>query len=186
MAPTHVLAGLVLAAAVATVDPSLGTAGALGGVAGSAFPDLDLLVGTHRRTFHAPVLGFVAAVPAAAVALAWPTPLSVALAVGIAAAAVHSASDVFGAGPELRPWERTNTNAVYCHATGRWLRARYLVPYDGAPRDALLAGVLAVPVVLTFDGPVRWLAVGLVAGGGVYALLRKRVPEYDQLLGGWL
>jgi len=31
---------------------------------------------------------------------------------------------------------------------------------------------------VTFAGPVRWLAVGLVLGGVLYALVRKRVPEY--------
>jgi len=53
-----------------------------------------------------------------------------------------------------------------------------VVAYDGAPRDVLFAAVLAVPVVLTFAGAVRWLAVGLVAAGGLYALVRRQVPEY--------
>jgi membrane-bound metal-dependent hydrolase YbcI (DUF457 family) len=178
MAPTHVLVGLVFAAAVARVDPALGIAAAVGGIVGGFAPDLDMVAGQHRRTLHAPVLGFVPALAAGAVALARPTPLWVALAVGFLAAAVHSASDVLGGGRELRPWERTNPHGVYCHAMGRWLRARYVVPYDGSPRDALLAALLAVPVVVTFAGPVRYVAVGLVFGGVLYALVRKRVPEY--------
>jgi len=178
MAPTHVLAGLVIASAVARVDPALGVAAAVGGAVGGVAPDLDMFVGQHRRTLHAPVLGFLPAVLAGAVALARPRPLAVAAAVGFLAAAVHAASDVLGGGRELRPWERTNRDGVYCHAAGRWFRARYVVPYDGAPRDVLLAAALAVPVVLTFAGAVRWLAVALVAAGGLYALVRRRIPEY--------
>lgn len=178
MAPTHVLVGLVFAAAVARVDPALGMAAAAGGAVGGLAPDTDMFVGQHRRTLHAPVWGFVPAVAAVAVALARPTSPSVAVAVGLVAAAVHSASDVLGGGRELRPWERTNRDGVYCHAAGRWLRARYVVPYDGSTQDALLAAMLAVPVVVTFAGPVRWLAVGLVLVGGLYALVRRHVPDY--------
>ncbi len=178
MAPTHVLVGLVLAAAVARVDPALATAAAVGGVAGGVAPDLDMFVGQHRRTLHAPVLGFVPALATGAVALARPTPPWVALAVGFLAAAVHPASDVLGGGRELRPWERTNRDGVYCHAAGRWLRARYVVPYDGSLRDALLAALLSVPVVVTFTGPVRYVAVALVLAGGLYALVRRRIPDY--------
>lgn len=178
MAPTHVMTGLALAAGVATVDPTLGGAAALGGAVGGFLPDLDMFAGQHRRTLHAPVLAFVPAAFAGLGALLAPTPLTVGVAVAFLAAGVHSASDALGGGRELRPWERTNRDAVYCHATGRWFRARYVVPYDGAVRDVLLAAVLAVPVVLTFTGVVRWLAVALVVLGGAYALVRKRIPKY--------
>jgi hypothetical protein len=180
MAPTHVLVGLALATAVARVSPELGTAAALGGVVGGLAPDVDMFVGQHRRTLHAPVLGFVpaAVLGGVTVALPRPAPVAVAVSVGLLAAAVHATSDALGGGRELRPWEQTNRNGVYCHAAGRWLQARYVVPYDGAPRDALLAAVLAVPVVCTFDGAVQWLTVGLVAVGVLYALVRKRVPKY--------
>jgi hypothetical protein len=49
---------------------------------------------------------------------------------------------------------------------------------DGSPQDALLAGVLAVPVVLTFVGTVRWIALALVTVGVLYALVRRRIPDY--------
>ncbi len=178
MAPTHVLAGLVIAAAVTTVDPTLGTAAAVGGVLGGLAPDFDVFLGQHRQTLHAPVFGFVPAVLAGLVALARPRPLVVAVAVGALAAAVHAGSDVLGGGRELRPWERQNRNGVYCHAAGRWLPAQYVVPYDGSPHDFLLAAVLAVPVVVTYSGTVRWLTVALVAVGALYALVRRRVPDY--------
>jgi hypothetical protein len=178
MSPTHVATGLAFAAGVAAVDPTLGTAAAVGGVVGGIAPDLDLLAGVHRKTLHFPVLGWLPVLVAVPAALFAPRPGLVALAVGTITAAVHAASDVLGAGEELRPWERTNPNAVYCHACGRWLRARYVVRYDGAPEDLLLTAVLAAPALVVFAGPVRWVAVGTVAVGAVYALVRKRVVRY--------
>ena len=112
--------------------------------------------------------------PAAAV----PSPVTVGVAAALAAAALHAASDRLGAGEELRPWERTNTDAVYDHVRGRWLTARYVVPYDGSPRDLLATVALAVPVVLAYDGPVRWLVAGLVAIAAAYTLLRRRLVPY--------
>jgi hypothetical protein len=94
------------------------------------------------------------------------------------AAVVHAASDVLAAGEERRPWERTTTDAVYCHLQGRWWQARYVIPYDGSPRDFLVTVLLAVPVVGIYDGPVRWATATLVAGAGVYTILRKRLPKY--------
>lgn len=178
MSPTHVAAGLALATPVAVVSPELGTAAAVGGVVGGVVPDLDLFAGHHRKTLHFPVYAWLPAVAAAALAALRPSPATVGLAVAAVAAAVHSASDVLGAGEELRPWERTNPNAVYCHACGRWLRARYLIRYDGAPEDLLATAVLAAPALVVFDGPVRLLAAGTVAVGAVYAAFRKRLPRY--------
>ena len=163
MSPTHVGAGLVLASAVATQEPAAGSAAVVGAVVGGALPDVDLFVGEHRKTLHYPVLAWPPALLLVAVALLAPSALAWGLAVGAAAFALHAASDVLGAGEELRPWERTNPYAVYCHACGRWLRGRYVVRYDGAPEDVLVTAVLVVPAVRVYTGPPRWLAVGLVA-----------------------
>lgn len=178
MSPTHVATGLAVAAVVATVAPSLGTAAAVGGIVGAVVPDLDLFVGEHRRTLHFPTLGWLPVAATAPVALLSPAPSTVALACACFTVAIHAASDALGAGEELRPWERTNPNAVYCHARGRWLRARYVIRYDGAPEDLLLAAVLAAPALVVFEGPVRWAAAGMVAVGAVYAAVRKRVVRY--------
>lgn len=175
MGVTHALVGLVLAVPVALLAPAFATPAAVGALVGGFLPDVDLFVGVHRRTLHFPVAGPVAGVLAGLVAVAVPSAASVAVAFVLLSAGVHAATDALGAGEELRPWERTNPNAVYDHVRGRWLRARYLVPYDGSPRDLLLTVVCAVPVVLVFDGPVRWVVVGLVALAAVYTLLRERL-----------
>jgi len=183
MSPTHVAAGLAVASVVAVYEPSFGLAAAVGGVVGGALPDVDLFVGDHRKTLHYPVLAWLPTAAAAAWAIAAPSSLSVGVAVGCLAFAVHSASDVLGAGEELRPWDRTNPYAVYCHACGRWLRARYVFRYDGAPEDVLATALLAAPTLLVFDGAVREVVGGIVVVGAVYAAVRKRVvPYFESML----
>jgi len=183
MVITHVAVALLLAVPVAVVAPEFATAAAVGAVVGGIAPDLDMFVGSHRRTLHFPVAGSILAVPAVALALVAPAPATVAVAVGASAAAVHSASDVLGAGEELRPWERTNPNAVYDHVSGRWWRARYVVPYDGSRRDLLVAVLAAAPALVVYDGTVRWLLVGLLCVGGAYTLFRRRlVPLFERLV----
>lgn len=182
MSPTHVAAGLVLASAVAIHEPAFGVAAAVGGVVGGALPDVDLFVGEHRKSLHYPVYAWPPAAAAVAVALLAPSPMAWAVVVGVAAFALHSASDVLGAGEELRPWERTNPYAVYCHACGRWLRARYVFRYDGAPEDLVATAGLAVPAILVFEGSIQWIAGGVVVVGAVYALVRKRVVPYFEAM----
>lgn len=182
MSPTHVAAGLALASVVAVVEPAFGVAAAAGGAVGGALPDVDLFVGEHRKTLHFPVLAWPPATLATGVALLASSPLGWGIAVGALAFALHSASDVLGAGEELRPWQRRNPHAVYCHACGRWLRARYVFRYDGAPEDLVATVVLVVPALLVFDGPVRWFAAGLVLVGALYASVRKRVVPYFEAM----
>jgi hypothetical protein len=184
MGITHALVGLLLATPVAVLAPAYATPAAVGALVGGFLPDADLFVGVHRRTLHFPVAGPVSGALAGLVAVVEPSDATVGLAFALLTAGVHAASDALGAGEELRPWERTNPNAVYDHVRGRWLRARYLVPYDGSPRDLLATVVCAVPVAAVYEGPVRWLVGGLVALAAVYTLLRKRlVVHFERLVG---
>jgi hypothetical protein len=178
MATTHALAGLLLGSLVATVAPGVAEPAIVAGLVGGAIPDLDLYVG-HRKTLHFPVAGSFLAGVATVLAVLVPGPLTVAVAVFLAAAALHSVSDAAGGGLELRPWRATSERAVYDHVRGRWLRPRRWVRYDGAPEDAALAGLLAAPsLLLTSPDAVPMLHTGVVAVVGVsaaYALLRRRV-----------
>lgn len=183
MAVTHVFVGLLLAATVAIVAPEYATAAGIGAVVGGVFPDLDLFVGIHRRTLHYPVVGPVVGAVAGVVALLVPSPVTVGVALALLSAGVHAASDILGAGEELRPWERTNPYAVYDHVHGRWLRARYLVPYDGSPRDLLVSLLCAVPALLVYRGSFRWLLAVLLVVAAVYTVVRRRlVPKFEALL----
>jgi hypothetical protein len=181
MSPTHTATGVVLAAPLVVVAPEFAVVGALAGIVGGVFPDLDLFVGEHRRTLHFPVYYWLVALPATVVAAVRPSTVTVALALFALSAAVHSVVDWFGAGPEPRPWADPSEQAVYLHPRGRWLAPKRWVRYDGAPEDLLLTGVLSVPGLFLFDDTVRTLTVAGLVVGVAYTVVRKRVPDYIDL-----
>jgi hypothetical protein len=172
MATTHALAGLVLAALVATATGDLGMLPVAAAALGGLFPDFDLYAG-HRKTLHFPVYFSLMAGVAALVAAASWTPVTAAVALFFGAAALHSVSDMFGGGLELKPWLGTSDRAVYDHFRGKWIAPRRWIRYDGAPEDLAVAMALAVPGVLVFDGVVELGIVAAIAVSGVYVLLRK-------------
>jgi hypothetical protein len=182
MATTHAAVGLLLAVPLAVVAPDLAVAGALAAIAGGIFPDLDLFAGVHRKTLHFPDYYWIGALPALLAAALAPTAATVAVAYFLLSAAVHSVSDMFGAGTEPRPWERTSAEAVYLHSRSRWLRPRYWVRYDGAPEDYLLTVLLLSPGLAVFDSTVRRVVLTLMAAGGAYTLVRKRLPDLEERL----
>lgn len=177
MATTHAFVGLAMAVPVAMLAPEVAVPAAVGGLAGGAFPDLDM-VAEHRKTLHFPVLYWVPAVPAALVAAVWPTPATVGVALFLLAAAVHSGSDVFGGGLELRPWRGTSNRGVYVRATNTWLPPLRLVRYDGSPEDLALAVAFAIPGLAAFDGTVRLVGFLALVVSAVYTLLRKRIVDW--------
>ncbi|GAA0298585.1 metal-dependent hydrolase [Halarchaeum salinum] len=172
MATTHALAGLLVGvgASALTGDaaPLVLAAGAFGGL----FPDFDLYAG-HRKTLHFPVYGSFAAVVGVSVYAVLGTTVALAVAVFLLAAALHAASDALGGGLELRPWEGTSERAVYDHFRRTWWRPRRLIRYDGAPEDALVGLVLAVPGYLATSGTLQSLVVVGVAVSVGYAVVRK-------------
>lgn len=187
MATTHALVGAALGASTLAFAPELAPAAMLAGAVGGALPDLDVYA-AHRRTFHFPVLLTPVALLAVAVAAAAPGPLTVLVAVGLAAAAVHSAMDLFGGGLELEPWKATSDRAVYNHALGRWHAPRRWVDYDGSPRDLTLATAVGLPTLLVASGLPR-VQAGLAALLGVsagYTLVRRRLPAIAAAIVGHL
>jgi len=176
MATTHALAGVVLAVLVGTLFPgsAAGTsllpvaAAALGGL----FPDFDLYAG-HRKTLHFPVYFSTAAVVAAIIAVATPSTITVAAALFLAAAALHSVMDALGGGLELKPWLGTSERAVYSHYHRRWIAPRRWVRYDGAPEDLAVAVAFALPATYALDGLAETGVLVAVAVSAVYVLLRK-------------
>ncbi|MFP4530518.1 MAG: metal-dependent hydrolase [Halodesulfurarchaeum sp.] len=172
MATTHALVGIAIAAGASLVVPEITVLGVFAAAAGGIFPDLDLYAG-HRETLHFPVYFALLAVPAVTVAAILAAPLVWAFSLFLVAAAAHSIMDAAGGGLELRPWKGTSDRAVYSHYHGRWLRPRRYVPYDGAPEDLALGGMVAIPGLLAFDGTLAtgiWFLLGLSA---VYTLVRK-------------
>lgn len=172
MATTHALAGMALASVTVAVAPEFAPLAVSVAAVGGAFPDLDL-AGRHRRTLHFPVYYSVAALGLVAIAALRPTPVTVALAAFFAAAGLHSVTDAFGGGLELRPWEGTSERAVYDHHRGLWVRPRRWVRYDGSPEDVALAAVLAVPTFALAGPAVRRIVLALLAVSVAYGAVRK-------------
>lgn len=183
MATTHVLAGLAIAAVASIFAPEAALHAALAGAVGGLVPDLDLYAG-HRRTLHFPVYGPIVAGLAILLAALSPTTLTIAGAVFLSAFALHSLSDLYGGGLELRPWEGTSDRAVFSHYHGHWWAPRRFVRYDGAPEDLAVAGVLAVPGVLVFDGQITLLIGLALAVSAGYVLVRKPIVRVAEWLVG--
>jgi hypothetical protein len=172
MATTHALAGVALALGVSVVVPEAGGIPVAAAALGGLFPDFDL-TGDHRRTLHFPVYYSLAALIAAVLAVALPTIATLAAALFLAAAALHSVMDAAGGGLEPRPWLARSDRGVYDHARGRWIAPRRWIRYDGAPEDLLLCVALAVPALVALDGVGRLAVVGALVVSTVYTLLRK-------------
>ena len=176
MLPTHVLAGMLLAAPLVRVAPELAPVGFAAGFLGGLVPDLDMYVG-HRKTLHYPVYYAALAAPAVLAALVAPSQLTVGVAFLLLGAALHSVADMYGGGLELRPWEGNSDRAVYDHYREDWVAPRRGVRYDGAVEDLALSAGLGVPLLLLVDPPLRQIVIGTLAVAVVYTVLRRRLAE---------
>ena len=176
MLPTHVLAGMLLAAPLTRVAPELAPVGFAAGFLGGLFPDLDMYTG-HRRALHYPVYYTVLSVPALLAAVIAPSALTVAVALFLLGAALHSVADVFGGGLELRPWEGNSDRAVYDHRRGTWIAPKRGVRYDGAVEDLALSVALSIPLLVLVDPPLRAVVIGTLVVAVVYTVLRRRLAE---------
>lgn len=181
MLPTHVLVGIALALPVAVAFPEFTGIALCSGVLGGVLPDLDLYAG-HRKTLHFPVYYSVFGLLAILIALFVQTPLPIAAAIGLSAAAAHSLMDIFGGGLELRPWEATSDRAVYDHHHGYWIVPRRWVRYDGAPEDLLLTLSIAGPLLFVLDDIFRGIVVTAVVIAVVYAAFRRQLPAIAERL----
>lgn len=177
MAPTHAIIGLLIAAPVAFVVPEHAPSVTLAAVIGSLAPDLDMVVGAHRRTFHFPVLAWVPALVAVALVVSAPTPWLVASAAFLVAVAVHPLCDLLGGSSEPHPWLAETNRGVYSHLQRRWIAPRRLVRYDGSPGDLAVAATASLPPLVVFGPAVEpWVVTALVVATG-YAAVRKRIPQ---------
>ncbi|WP_280586981.1 metal-dependent hydrolase [Halorubrum sp. Boch-26] len=181
MLPTHVLAGMLLAAPLVRVAPEFAPVGFVAGFFGGLFPDLDMYVG-HRKTLHYPVYYSALAGVALVAALMAPSAVTVAAALFFLGAALHSVSDMYGGGLELRPWEGNSDRAVYDHYRERWVAPQPGVRYDGAAEDLALSVGLALPLLVLVDGSLRLVVAGTLLVAAVYTLLRRHLAELAALV----
>lgn len=183
MLPTHVVFGLLLVTPVVFFFDL--PAGVLyGTVIGSILPDLDLLVGVHRRTLHFPIYSLGIAVVAVILTILYPITELFVLCGVILGFTFHSGSDVFGSGLEVHPWERTSDKAVYNHYTSSWEKPLHYLSYDGSPTD-LLALVVGSSILwitwveLDYTPYIRELLVVSVGIGILYTISRRLLPRLD-------
>jgi hypothetical protein len=177
MAPTHVAVSLALAAVVAVVAPAAAPLVAVAALVGGVFPDVDMVVGVHRKTLHQ-VEMFVGGTVLFGIAAVLTGDLMATLAAtGFAAASLHCGADYLGGSSEPHPWEAATDHGVYVRSAGGWVEPRRLASYDGSPGDLALAVVFTVPGLLAFDGDIRLLLVGSLVVAVGYTLLRKRIPQ---------
>ncbi|ELZ82744.1 hypothetical protein C453_16703 [Haloferax elongans ATCC BAA-1513] len=177
MAPTHAAMSIAFAVVVAAVVPAAMPLVVAAALVGGLAPDLDMVVGVHRKTLHQLEAFVGGAVVAGVVAVATGDVTPVLAATGFAAAALHCLADLAGGSSEPNPWEAATDRGVYVRSAGGWVAPRRWAAYDGSPGDLALAAVLSIPGFLAFGGDVHLVLVGslLVAVG--YATVRKRVPQ---------
>lgn len=188
MLPTHILAGGLIGVLIGFLYPGQMDLFITTGMIGGAMPDVDLVF-EHRKTLHFPINYTVAAALLLTVAAITAPPHISLIATLLLTAGIHSITDVFGGGKELRPWQRTDDRAVYNHRNRQWITARRYI-YDGSWQDALFMTCISLPVYLHADGLLRTVTVTLVMAGLLYALLRRRVarlipdryPTYSSLI----
>ena len=177
MNPTHIGVGIAIATPMLVVAPEFAVVAAFGGMAGGLFPDLDLFVGSHRKSLHFPVYYWLPAIAASFATALFPISVTVFTVFFFVSAAIHSGMDWFGAGHEPRPWQRRSNQAVYLHPRKRWLEPRYVIRYDGAPEDVAIAVGLLVPGAFLFGSPVSEPAIATATIAVLYGVFRKRLPD---------
>ena len=181
MLPTHMLGGMLLAVPLFWIAPELAIVGLVGGMLGGAFPDFDMYVG-HRRTLHFPVYYPVITLPIMGIAAIAPHALTVGVAFFLLGAAVHSISDIFGGGLELRPWEATSDRAVFDHFHGRWIRPRRFIPYDGSIEDLFLAFSLSIPLLFVLSDIYLSAVISIIGIAILYTVLRRRLARMASII----
>lgn len=181
MLPTHALWGMLLAVPVALAMPEFASVALTAGFLGGVLPDLDMYVG-HRRTLHYPVYYPVLGGTIGLLAVVVPTSGTIAASLVLLGAALHSVTDVFGGGLELRPWEGASDRAVYDHHHGRWIAPRRWVHYDGSPGDLLLSLAFAVPLLAVVDGVLQSVVAATAGVAVTYASVRRHLPSLAERL----
>lgn len=185
MLPTHIILGLTFITPLIYILPEeFAFPLAIGVVVGSTLPDLDLLYGTHRKTFHSPIRSWIVVAITTTTFVLFQTPLTAALFAICFGFSQHSLSDVFGGGLEHKPWEKTSDKAVYNHYHKTWWTPRHYASYDGSPRDLTIFGVLSLASFQTY-GILPYYShfvgsLGIIAI--TYTISRRYLPDLDTYL----
>lgn len=182
MLPTHIAIGLTLITPLIYIFPDeVAFPLSLGVIIGSSLPDLDLLYGIHRKTFHAPIYSWLVVGFTAIPFMIVQTPITAALFAVSFGFSQHSISDVFGGGLEHKPWRKTSNKAVYNHHSEHWWSPKHYASYDGSPRDLAIFGSLAFASHFTYNQLpyFTYFIGGLGIIAITYTVSRKILPDLD-------
>jgi len=151
MFSTHILVGAVLGYGVSAIASAEVATLIIAGMIGGLIPELDFIVGKHRKTLHYPFSYFITALIPLTGFLMFQIEIFLLLATVLLAAGVHSFMDIF-AGAELRSWNRNEwkETAVYNHIGQKWISPRRWA-YGGSKQDLLLS-------IICFGTLVYWIS----------------------------
>lgn len=178
MFSTHILIGAVLGYFLSGFFSADMTVLVVAGMIGGLIPELDFLVGKHRRTLHYPFGYFIAAVLPSVVFLWINTEIFLYGATVLFAAGVHSFMDIF-AGAELRSWDKSEwqQTAVYNHIQQKWTKPRRWA-YGGSIQDVILSVVsFAALIYLVSDFWLKTTFSILLVLSFLYSLTIKWFSE---------
>lgn len=183
MVITHIFVSLLLSTPFLFLFPEHTSIILISASAGGFIPDLDLLVGEHRRTLHFPFLSWIIFIPLLVGSVVTSSPLLTFMAVFSLGFASHSLGDIFGGGLEKRPWEQTSDRAVYSHLTGKWIAPKYYVSYDGSYGDLIISVITAIPILYIVQSKifVYFIVFGLIIGS-IYVISRKSLPQIEDYI----
>lgn len=184
MLPTHIMTGLVAILPIFYAFPSYSSVIFVAGLVGFSLPDLDILIGSHRKTLHYPVLYLPVAIASFLLVInlvdIW-TIIAFTVSLGCF---MHSISDIIAGSLEDEPWEAEKDKVVYNHIKKEWFSARRWIPYDGSPTDVLVMIASALVFVtlypLEMKKPLFTVILVLSFIGIIYSVLRKTLfsPVY--------
>lgn len=179
MLPTHISSGLLIAGIFSHIFPEYTSVFLIAIVIGSILPDLDLIIGTHRKTLHYPIYSLLGVVISAGISPLFTGVYGVILVGFFIGVFQHSISDVLGGGVEEKPWERTSDKAVYSHYNDKWLPPTYHLGYDGSLKDVFALTILLILswMLLPYNQYVTGFILLLFVIGVLYASVRKLLPR---------
>lgn len=183
MLPTHVNSSIFLISlAAATFSFELSAILLSIVLVASIFPDLDMIVGIHRKTLH-PVVVY-AAVTALITPIFFLSQNTIIGYLGLFTlfCTIHTAVDVLGTGAEKRPWEHNNDNAIYSASMQKWLKARRVFNYDGSPLDLIVLMASTAAIFYTANLPQMFeiLIFTLLVIGIIYTAVRRTLPKLEE------
>lgn len=184
MLPSHIFLALLVIAPITAVSPELGVPLWTATIIGAIMPDLDMVLGQHRKTLHFPSVAILMLPLSISLLLISDSIILSSLAGFSIGFFLHPLIDISSSGLSERPWVETSEKCVYNHTTQSWIRPTRVTGYDGSPKDfAVLC--LAVIAVFPILGDIHLhteLSILAVAIGSLYVLVRKYLFTIEEFL----